>query len=143
MLPSSSRASTSRRTSASCRARSLQVLILVDEADLRGDGLQQPAVGRGIRLVRHPFAQQQHADQPIARADDRHDESHAQVLHPAAFTVRQRVCEVGWKVADRLRVVDQSQQRVLLRQLVRDQRGRRGVTLERLTAFLRAIEDVQ
>jgi hypothetical protein len=65
----------------------LQVLVLVHETDLRRDPLQESSIRRGIRLVRHPRPEQQHADQPLGRSRNGHDQPHPEIVEPAVFAL--------------------------------------------------------
>jgi len=90
------------------------VLILVDEPHLGRDALQQASVRRGVGLVGHPLAEQQHADEAFSRSRDRDDQADAEALEPAALAVRQRAVEVRREVLDRRRAVNDPEQRLLL-----------------------------
>src|SRR5215470_420543 len=91
-----------------------QVLVLVHETDLCGDPFEQAPVCRGIRLVRHPQAQEQHSNQPVASSGDRNDQPDAKVLKPASLFLR-KFAEVRWKIANRLRAFQHPNQSLLLR----------------------------
>ena len=78
----------------------LELLVLVHETDLRGDAVQQLAIGRGVRLVGHSVAEQQHADEPIACSGDRDDQPDAEAFETRALAIGQSV-GAGWQLEQR------------------------------------------
>jgi len=95
----------------------LQMLVLIDEANLHRETLQQVPVRRGIRFLRFPLAKQEDANQPIARPGDGHDQAHAELRQPLPLLAWQGTLHSDGDVADRLVSVQQPQQRLLCAQL--------------------------
>ena len=121
----------------------LQVLVLADAADLRGDAFEQPAIRRGIRLVRLSLAEEQEAHQPVVSIWNRHDQPDAEILEPAPLIVRQRRVETGRVVSSGSRAVHDPEHGVTLRQRATRENPGGGMSGDHLAPFLGAIEHVQ